>query len=102
MFDFGVIDRMERAPVSNLKRRLVSKSELLKLVNDRGRELSSNGAGTLASVLRLSWPDDDGCNWQPGSIKGAYTEEIFQAIRESQAKYNLEDRQAKCAIDDDL
>jgi hypothetical protein len=74
-----------------MQRQFVTKEEIVNLVNNRVRELPNGGACMLCGVVLLSWPDDEGCNWQPGGIKGIYTKGILQAIREIQAKYNLED-----------
>jgi hypothetical protein len=73
-----------------MERRLVSRSELVRLVNERIRHLS-NGACTLSGVLRLPEPDRDGCNWMEGRIGGIYTEGFRDAVREIRAKYNLQD-----------
>jgi hypothetical protein len=101
LLHFGVLDVAERPLASRMERRRVSTRELLRLVNDRVRELPNSGTCRLGGVLPLSWPDDDGCNWQPGGIKGVYTQEIFQAIRESQAKYNLEDSPVRHDLEDE-
>ncbi len=97
----GIMDRTERPIASRTERRLVPGSELLRLVNNRMSQLSNSGACRLGGVLRLSWPDDDGCNWRAGGVQGVYAEEILQAIRETQERYNLEDRRAKYDLEDD-
>ena len=74
-----------------MQRQLVSKDEIVRLVNERVRQLANGGACTLGGVLRLPKPDGDGCNWKEVSIKGIYSEGFRQALREIRAKYNLED-----------
>jgi hypothetical protein len=74
-----------------MERHLVSRSEIVRLVNERVRKLANGGTCTLGGVLRLPKPDGDGCNWQPDGLKGVYSEGFRQAVREIRAKYNLED-----------
>jgi hypothetical protein len=74
-----------------MHRKLVPQDELVRLVNERARQLAKGGACALGGVLRLPKPDRDGCNWQEVGIKGIYTEGLLHALRETRAKYNLED-----------
>jgi hypothetical protein len=74
-----------------MQRQLVSRDELVKLVNKRVRQLAKNGACAIAGVLRLHKPDGDGCNWEEIGIRDIYTEGFRQAVREMRATYNLED-----------
>jgi hypothetical protein len=74
-----------------MQRQLVSRDELVKLVNIRVRQLAKNGACAIAGVLRLHKPDGDGCNWREIGIKDIYTEGFLQAVTEMRAAYNLED-----------
>jgi hypothetical protein len=70
---------------------LVSRNELVRLVNERLGQLPDTGACKLGGVLRLDERDRDGCNWLPSSIRGKYTVEFRQAVTEIQSKYNLQD-----------
>jgi hypothetical protein len=72
-------------------RKLVSRSELVRLVNERIRQIPDGGNCTLDGVLRLPMPDRDGCNWQEGRIKGIYTDGFRDAVRQIKAAYNLQD-----------
>lgn len=71
-----------------MERALVSREELVKLVNERIWELS-NGACTLGGVLWPPNPDRDGCNWIEGAYGGIYTEAFRRAPGEIRSKYNL-------------
>ena len=73
-----------------MERELVSREELVRLVNERILEVL-NGVCTLRGVLRLREPDRDGCNWLEGGYQGIYTEGFRQALGEIRSKYNLED-----------
>lgn len=73
-----------------MERRFVSRSELVRLVNERIRQFP-NGSCTLSGVLRLPMADRDGCNWLEGRISGIYTEEFRDAVREIRSRYNLQD-----------
>ena len=73
-----------------MERRLVSRDEIVRLVNERIRQPIYGGACTLVRVLRLE-PDRDGCNWQEAGIQGIYTEGFRHAVREIRTKYNLQD-----------
>jgi hypothetical protein len=72
-------------------RELVSREEIIGLVNERAQELGAVAPYTLTRVLRLQAPESDGCNWTAGSLRGLYTSEFRQALREIRARYNLED-----------
>jgi hypothetical protein len=74
-----------------MQRQLVSSHELVKLINQRVRQLAKTRACAIAGVLRLHKPDGDGCNWEEIGIKGIDTEGFRQALRETRATYNLED-----------
>jgi hypothetical protein len=74
-----------------MHRQLVSRDEIVRLVNERVRQPLYGGASTLRGVFRLWEPDRDGCNWQECGLKGIYTEGFRQALRETRAKYNLKD-----------
>jgi len=74
-----------------MTRQLVSRDELVRLVNERIGQIPNAGPCALGGVLRLEKPDRDGCNWLANSIKGIYTDGFRQAVTEIRAKYNLED-----------
>lgn len=74
-----------------MRREIVSREEIIGLVNERAQELGAVAVYTLTSVLRLEAPESDGCNWTAGSFRGLYTAEFRQALREIRDKYNLED-----------
>ena len=74
-----------------MQRQLVSRHEIVRLINERIRQPLHGGACTLRVVFWLPKPNRDGCNWLEGRINGIYTEGFRQAVREIRAKYNLED-----------
>ena len=74
-----------------MQRQLVSRSELVRLVNERIRQPLYGGACELRGVFRLPKPNRDGCNWLEGGIRGIYTEGFRNAVREIKTKYNLQD-----------
>jgi len=74
-----------------MPRQLVSCDELVKLINQRVRQLAKTGACAIAGVLRLHKPDGDGCNWEEIGVKETHTQGFRQALREMRAAYNLED-----------
>ncbi len=74
-----------------MQRQLVSRNEIVRLVNERVRQPLYGGACTLGGVFRLPKPNRDGCNWLEGRMDGIYTAGFRNAVREIKAKYNLED-----------
>ena len=74
-----------------MQRQLVSRDEIVRLVNERTRQPLYGGACRLAGVFRLPKPNRDGCNWLEGRYQGIYTEGFRAAVREIKARYNLQD-----------
>ena len=72
-----------------MQRQVVSRDEIVRLVNERTRQPLYGGARTLGGVFRLPKPNRDGCNWLEGGYQGIYTEGFRDAVREIKAKYNL-------------
>jgi len=65
-----------------MQRQLVSRDEIMRLVNERIRQPLYGGASTLGG---------DGCNWQECGFNGIYTEGFRHAVIEIRAKYNIQD-----------
>ena len=71
-----------------MERQVVSREEIVRLVNERTRQPLYGGACTLG-VFRLPKPNRDGCNWLEGGYQGIHTEGFRDAVREIKAKYNV-------------
>jgi hypothetical protein len=74
-----------------MQRQLVSRDEIVRLVNERTRQPLYGGACILGGVFRLPKPNRYGCNWLEGGYRGIYTEGFRNAVREVKATYNLRD-----------
>jgi hypothetical protein len=76
-----------------MQRQLVTRDEIVRLINERIGQPLYGGTCTLRVVFWRPKPNRDGCNWLEGRINGNYTEEVRQAVIEIRAMYNLEDEE---------
>jgi hypothetical protein len=74
-----------------MPRQLVSRTELVRIINDRMEQLRYGKDCSLGGVLRLPHPDRDGCNWMAGVIGNRCRSALQDVVAKARLEFNLFD-----------